>query len=131
MVSQLTGDGTEEQLSCYKARSFVRGVHVHAYKEQSEPRTGQVLAVKREPANSLDKSALSVVKPNSTMVRHIPYNMAPVILSFLARDCNKGSVEIIGKRVNRGAGFGLEAPCTYGPNKHLKHLEDMVSRLRD
>ena len=33
--------------------------------------------------------------PNGIVVRHIPYNMAPVISSFLARDCNKGSVKII------------------------------------
>ena len=63
------------------------------------------------------------------MVGHIPYNMAPVILSFLARDCNKVSVKIVGKRVNRGAGYGLEVPCSYhlyGTKKYLEHLEDMV-----
>ena len=68
-----------------------------------------ILSMKREPANSLDIHALSVVKPNDMVVGHIPYNMA-VISSFLAKDCNKGSREIIGKRVNLEAGC-LEVPC--------------------
>ena len=75
---------------------------------------GKVLPMKREPAiiyNTLNKHALSVVK-------HIPYNMAPVILSFIARTCNNGSVKIIGKRVHE--------LWVYGTRKYLGHLEDMV-----
>ena len=43
----------------------------------------------------------------------IPFNLAPIILAFLKRSCNKGLVEVTGNRVNRGAGYGLEIPCKY------------------
>lgn len=132
MASQ-PGPGSEERpVSCCEIRSFVRGVH--AYKEKWHPRPGQVLALRREPCNSHDEHAVAVVKPDGTVVGHIPYNIAPVISSFIARDYNKGTVEITGERVNRGAGYGLEAPCIYrlyGPKKYLERLEDMVARLRD
>ena len=61
--------------------------------------------------NSLDKHAVSFVK-------HIPYNMTPVILSFLARDCNKHactcSVKIIEKRAHE--------LWVYRRKKYLEHL---------
>ena len=62
-----------------------------------------MLAVKREPTNSLDKHAAAVVKLNSMVVGHRLYNMALVVSSILVRDNNKGNVEITGKRVNHGA----------------------------
>ena len=33
--------------------------------------------------------------------------------AFLRRDINKGFAEVTGDKVNRGAGYGLEVPCTY------------------
>ena len=32
---------------------------------------------------------------------------------FLKRPTNSGKVKVTGKRVNRGAGYGLELPCEY------------------
>ena len=92
------------------------------------------MAMKRELTNSLDKHAVAVVKLNSTVMGHIPYNMASVISSLLGRNCNKRNINRIEKRVKCGAGYGLEEPCIYhlyGTKKNLKHLEGMVSRLRD
>ena len=113
-------------------RSFVRGAH--AYQEHWQPRTGQMLNLKREPENCRDKCTFAILKAGGTIVGHIPYNFAPLISSFLARDCNKGMVEITGERVNRGAGYGLEVPCVYrlyGPQKYIQRLEGMLSRLRE
>ena len=39
--------------------------------------------------------------------------MAIFVTKFLKRGANKGKVIITGKRVNRGAGYGLEIPCKY------------------
>ena len=55
--------------------------------------------------------------------------LARVISQFLKRDCNKGVVQITGKQVNRGGGFGLEAPCIfrlYGPESYLRRLKELV-----
>ena len=42
------------------------------------------------------------------LVGHVPYNLAPIISLFLKRDVNKA---LVGEKVNRGAGYGLESPC--------------------
>ena len=34
-------------------------------------------------------------------------------IAFLARDFNKSVGEVISSRMNRGAGYGMEIPCTY------------------
>ena len=44
-------------------------------------------------------------------VGHVPYNLAPSISLFLERDINKALAKVIGEKVNRGAGYGLEIPC--------------------
>ena len=72
-----------------------------------------MLNLQREPDNCWDKCAVAIIKADGTTVGHMPYNLAPLISPFLARDCNKDTVEITGKRVNRGAGYGLEVPCVY------------------
>ena len=39
-----------------------------------------------------------------------PFNLALIISLFLKRDVNKA---LVGEKVNRGAGYGLEIPCEY------------------
>ena len=93
-----------------------------------EPREGEVLLLKREPDNIEDKFAVAVIK-SEQIVGHVPKALAPVISHFLKRDCNKGMVHITGKRINRGGGFGLEAPCIfrlYGPDAYLGRLKELV-----
>ena len=36
-----------------------------------------------------------------------------MLANFLKRRTNNGKAIITGKRVNRGAGYGLEIPCSY------------------
>ena len=47
------------------------------------------------------------------MVGHIPFNLAPSISLFLKRYINKAFAQVVGEKVNRGAGYGLEIPCVY------------------
>ena len=112
--------------SSVEISSYVRGVH--AYKDIWEPREGEVLLLKREPDNIEDRFAVAVIK-SEQIVGHVPKTLAPVISQFLKRDCNKGMVRITGKRINRGGGFGLEAPCIfrlYGPDAYLARLKKLV-----
>ena len=55
--------------------------------------------------------AVAVVKED-VMVGHIPFNLAPFISAFLSRDTNSGFAKVVGEMVNRGAGYGLEIPCS-------------------
>ena len=106
--------------------SYVRGVHT--YKHIWEPKEGQVLLLKREQDNTEDKFAVAVVK-SGAVVGHVPKKLAPVISQFWKRDCNKGVARITGKRINRGGGYGLQAPfkfCLYGPEPYLRCLKDVV-----
>ena len=66
------------------------------------PRIGKTLRMKREPENIKGKYAVAVLKEDA-VVGHVPYNTAPAIGHFLARDVNKCFVEVCGEPVNRGA----------------------------
>ena len=106
--------------------SFIRGLH--AYTDVWEPRIGEVLLLQRESDNSEDKLAVAVLK-SGRVVGHVPKNLAPIFSPFLRRSCNKAVVEITGKRVNRGAGYGLEAPYVYrlyGPDAFLQRMRELV-----
>ena len=47
------------------------------------------------------------------IVGHIPLQMSQYVSKFLKRMTNIGKTIVTGKRVNRGAGYGLEIPCSY------------------
>ena len=85
----------------------------------------QIKPVKREIGNVYDPNAVAVYQ-EVRVVGHVPVprNLAPS-LPFLARNTCKAFVEVTGKRVNRGAGYGLENPCTYrlyGPPAYIKKI---------
>ena len=87
---------------------------------------GQALTLKREPANA---HAVAVYYENQ-VVGHVPYNLAPTVSAFLRRD---GFAEVTGDKVNRGAGYGLEIPCTYrlyGPKPYVDRMKDIVENWR-
>ena len=90
--------------------SYIR--EYHAYRDIWSPVVGEIMLLKREPDNLVDAAAVAVWKEDK-IVGHVPYNIASVISQFLRRDCNKGFVQVTGNKVNRGAGYGLEVPCTY------------------
>ena len=67
-----------------------------------------------------------------SVVGHLPFNLAPVVSAFLRRDVNKGLVEVKGARVNCGAGYRLEIPCTYnfyGSKSFIDKLNELVTGL--
>ena len=90
---------------------------------------GQTLLLRREPTNPKDKNAVALYEDDS-VVGHVPYNLAPYLSRFLARDVNKAFAEVTGEKVNRGAGYGLEIPCVYrlyGPKIYV----DKMKQIKD
>ena len=64
------------------------------------------------------------------MVGHVPFNLAPSI--SLERDINKAFAKVVGEKVNRGAGYGLEIPCIYhlyGPKPYIDKNEGIGELL--
>ena len=68
--------------------------------------------LRREPTNERDRNAVAVLK-EETLVGHVPFNLAPLIWAFLRRATNCGFAKVVGEKVNRGTGYGLEIPCVY------------------
>ena len=67
------------------------------------------------------------------IVGHVPYNLALKVSAFLKREVNKGFAEVSGGKVNRGAGYGLEVPCTYrlyGPKIYVDVMKEFIDSLR-
>ena len=110
--------------------SFIRGYHVSKDETTWVPHMGEQRTLKREPLNEKDGNAVAVVRPLSRnlitqakhpntvskedeIVGHIQLLMSQYVSKFLKRRTSNGKAIITGKRVNRGAGYGLEIPCSY------------------
>lgn len=95
---------------------------------ENQKYVGEVLALKQELENIADKWAIAMVR-SDLVVGHVPYDIATTISHFLRRDSNKGTVKITGTRINRGAGLGLEVPCTYciyGPAANIQKAQEVI-----
>ena len=76
-------------------------------------------------------NAVAIYK-ESTIIGHVPYNLAPYLSHFLRRDLNKAFAKVTGERVNRGAGYGLEVPCKYklyGAKPYIDKMQEIVDSL--
>lgn len=126
MASQIAVTGEPDVV---EFKSYMRGYH--AYMDCWTPVAGQSLLLKREPTNSHNKHAVAVYLEDE-VVGHVSYNLAPKMSAFLRRDVNKGFAEVTGDRVNRGAGYGLEVPCTYhlyGPRTYVDKMKEFIDSL--
>ena len=65
------------------------------------------------------------IKRAGRIVGHVPFKLAPTILTFLRRSRTKCLAEVTGSKVNRGGGYGLKIPCEY----HFFGLKDYVDKL--
>ena len=122
--------------SVVTVNSFVRGYH--EYVDIWQPAISSEHSLRREPGNEVDKNTVAVVQetqsgnttracsqaeplnihPNEIavgmeVVDHVPKLMAQWVTKFLKRACKSATVVITGKRINRGAGYGLELPCEF------------------
>ena len=110
------------EVSFLTVKSYIRGYHV--YKDESgwEPQLNEERILKREPNNVKDTNAVAVVRPReqayhqelSTQEHPNTINKNDEILGHIPlRMSLFGKTVVRGKRVNRGAGYGLEIPCQY------------------
>ena len=121
--------------TCIKVLSFVHGYH--AYVDTWEPEFGEKKQLECEPSNIEDINAVAVVRekagnagntnnterkndvhPNQVTtsdeaIGRVPRLMACAVTKFLKRGTNSVHLEVTGKHVNGGAGYGLEIPCIY------------------
>ena len=71
----------------------------------------------------------NTISDDNEVIGHIPKLMALWVTKFLKRATNSGTVVITGKRINRGAGYGVELPCQYtfqGDEFSCKWLKDKL-----
>ena len=67
MANQVVGEGSG---FCYRWSSYVRGYH--EYKEGWTASLGDMLELKVEPTNAHAQFAMAVIKPDGTVVGHMP-----------------------------------------------------------
>ena len=101
------------------------------------PLIGEVLKSKREPTNDADKIAVAIMRSNSlgkkSVVGHIPQNISKFSLMFLMIPFTSIEVEVVGKRLNRGGGYGLEIPVKYrfyGQEKIVQWLTKKLETVK-
>ena len=115
----------------YDLDSFVRGYH--AYMDIWTPKFGdENLFLKSENENTHDKFAVAILLEEQ-IVGHVPKNLSKIFHQFMKIPNCTISCKVTGKRVNRGAGYGLEIPVQYrffGAKKAIEWAETYKKFLR-
>ena len=76
-----------------------------------------------------------MIKDNN-VAGHVPWALAStkqetgIIRHFLTKKGSKGQVQVVGKAVNRGGGYGMEIPCAYKFTGQPRNV-DMLNKLLD
>ena len=94
---------------------------------------GEELPLRREPENVVDEQAVAITK-DSQVVGHVAIEFPSILFHFLARPCNKGIAKVTGRKINQGAGHGLEISCVlrlYGPPKYLERLQQLLDKAKN
>ena len=80
-----------------------------------------------------DKFAVAILLEEK-VVGHVPINLSKIFHEFLQiPNCTTGC-KVTGKRVNRGAGYGLEIPVQYifvGAEKAVEWAEKHIKKVFD
>ena len=85
--------------------------HILNIEKQWTPVQDEMLILKRKPTNVADRNAVAVFR-EAQMVGHAPFNIAPSISLFSRRDIKQAFAKVgLERKLNRGAGYGLEIPC--------------------
>ena len=121
----------DKDLVTYEYDPFARGFHV--YMDIWNPAIGEILKCKREPTNEVDKHAVTIMCSDSlgkeSVVGHIPHNISKFSSMFLTIPSTVIKVEVLGKRVNRGSGYGLEIPVKYRYYGQEKLIQWLAKKL--
>ena len=111
--------------SVLKHNSYTRGYHV--YMDIWKPLIGDGnLRCKREDDNIHNVNAVAVIHSNHIgprVVGHVPFLYSSTFKKFLSLPNHTIRVLVTGKRINLGAGYGLEIPVEYVFNGNEKALQ--------
>ena len=124
----------DEHFTVFKYSSYSRGYH--AYKEIWNPLVGDdSLICEPEESNEHDKYAVAMVFDDCLLkkvVGHVPLYWSKLAFKFLQFQNHSIRVAVTGKRVNRGAGLGLEIPVDYffyGDSRVIAWLKNSIEKL--
>ena len=120
--------------SAFQFDSCVRGYHAHM--NIWEPLLDECLKCVREPTNEVDKHAVGVVRINSlskeVVVGHVLKFISMIVSTLLSLPGSTLNIEMTGKRVNCGAGYGLEIPANfyfYGPENAIVWIRSKITNI--
>ena len=105
------------------------------YQTVWSPIIGKIkLECRHEGKNEEHEFAIGVY-PNDfqkeTLVGHMPRNISKFVYKFLKLPNSKLPCKLKGKRLNRGAGYGLEIPVIYTFSGHEKAIEWIKSKIQE
>ena len=110
--------------SLYEFDSFIRAYHV--YQHIWTLVEGETYNCTREPGNELDCNAVEVMCEDRVL-GHISLVISQYISLFFTLPGSFLETEVPGKKINRGRGYGLEAPYKYRISGQKKAV-DWVKR---
>ena len=103
----------------FSFNSYIHGFH--AYKKNWDPVLGRRYSFTTEEKNEHDEYAVAVVNDDD-VVGYIPLHLPKIMSIYLKLTSLHIDVEVTGKYVNRGGGYGLEIPCKYHDSGQEKAL---------
>ena len=118
-----------DKANSFSFNSYARSYHV--YMKIWNPVDGEVLVCTRETDNPHDNYAVSIIR-NSCVVGHVPLGLSKTFSNFLSLPASTMLCIVTGKRLNRGAGLGLEIPVMYqarGHEKAIRLLEKTITKI--
>ena len=98
-----------DKANSFSFNSYARGYH--AYMKIWNPVDAEVLVFTRETDNPHDYT-VSIIR-NSYVVGHVPLGLSKTFSNFLSLPASTMLCIVTGKRLNRGAGLGLEKLVMY------------------
>ena len=114
----------------YDLHSFAQGYH--AYMNMWTPKVrDENVCLKSENQNQHDKFTVAIVL-EKRIVRYVTKNLSKIFRQFMKiPNCTIGC-KVTGKRVNRGAGYGLEIPVQYrfiGAKETVEWAEKNIKKV--
>ena len=109
--------------------SFLRGYH--EYMDIWAPLIGEdSLIYQKENGNVHDPQAIAIIRGNN-VVGHVPQNICGFFWRFLSLPQTSIRAEVLGPRVNWGAGHGLEIPVRFIFQGHAKGVGWVRTKIKD
>ena len=113
----------------FSCNSYARGYH--AQMKIWNPVAGAVLVCKQETDNPHDNYAVSIIR-DQYVVGYVSLGLSKAFSNFLSLHVSTMLCIVTGKRLNHGAGLGLEILVMYQARRHDKApqwLEKTITKI--